>query len=288
MSEKFVIRPVSQFEEMAAIQNIQRLAWDMLPDADLVPLNFFKAAAYNGGQVLAAYDGDQPVGFVLSIPGVLNKPKTPIEGIKSTRYKLHSVMMGIHPDYQNRGIGFQLKVAQREFARKQGVQLISWTFDPLMSRNAWLNLTKLGAVIETYELSYYGSNDGWPQDRFVVDWWISSNRVEARIRGQRQPLPLEAFISAQAEFITCEWDPSDYPLPPESGKGGVESVILLEFPADIAKIRQAAPAVALKWRHYLREALTHYFERDYLLTDVVRDAHCSGEERVFYVLTKRE
>ena len=98
-------------------------------------------------------------------------------------------MAGVHPAYRNRGLGYSLKLAQREHVLAQGIDLITWTFDPLETRNATLNFHKLGAVCNTYLPNLYGDmrdglNAGLPSDRFQVDWWIASERVAQRLAGQ--------------------------------------------------------------------------------------------------------
>ena len=93
----------------------------------------------------------------------------------------------------NRGIGLQLKTAQREAVLAQGIELITWTYDPLESRNAYLNIQKLGAICKLYRRNEYGDmldelNQGMPSDRFEVEWWINSRRVSQRVDYELQEI----------------------------------------------------------------------------------------------------
>ena len=90
--------------------------------------------------------------------------------------------MGIEAAYRGRGVGTALKKAQREQALHRGIDLIKWTFDPLESRNAYLNLEKLGVIIREYRVNHYGFTSshlqrGMESDRLIVEWWLNRSRV---------------------------------------------------------------------------------------------------------------
>ena len=116
-------------------------------------------------------------------------------------------MLGVHPAYRDHGIGFTLKRAQWQMVRHQGLDRITWTFDPLLSRNAYLNIARLGAVCNTYLRAVYGElrdgiNAGLPSDRLQVDWWVNSQRVNRRLsRRARPPLDLAHYLAAGAQVI---------------------------------------------------------------------------------------
>src|SRR6185295_17500862 len=123
--------------------------------------------------------GDRLVGFSIAIPGL--KP--------GGRTYLHSHMLGVLDEYNNRGIGRMLKLRQREEALANGVPLIEWTFDPLELKNAYFNIERLGAVIRRYVHNQYGASSshlhgGLPTDRCIAEWWIDTERVEAAINGR--------------------------------------------------------------------------------------------------------
>ena len=141
-----------------------------MPDGlEVLPVHLMVAVPRNGGLLLGAFDGDDLVGYVFGFPGITAGGKL----------KHCSHMMGVAPGCQVRGIGYQLKLAQREHLLARGCDLVTWTYDPLASRNAYLNLAKLGVVCRTYLQDYYGPmtdglNAGLPADRLQVDWWIGS------------------------------------------------------------------------------------------------------------------
>ncbi|HSN73476.1 MAG TPA: GNAT family N-acetyltransferase, partial [Anaerolineae bacterium] len=175
------IHPLTTHDEIHAVEQLQRDAWGV-PDLEIVPLHMLITPPRNGGLLLGAYDGERLVGFVFGFLGLT----------ADGRLKHCSHMAGVHPDYRDQGVGYQLKLAQRGHVLAQGIDLITWTFDPLETRNAGLNFHKLGAVCNTYLRNLYGEmhdvlNAGLPSDRFQVDWWVGSQRVAERLRVRDDP-----------------------------------------------------------------------------------------------------
>jgi len=143
-----------------------------------VPDQIFIVARKTGGQVMTAYDGRTPVGFALAFAAMR-------EGLAY----LHSHMVAVLEEYQNRGVGRMLKLAQRENALDRGINLIEWTFDPLQLKNAYFNIERLGAIVRRYIPNLYGRTSsplhaGLPTDRLVAEWWVGSQRVEAVLAGR--------------------------------------------------------------------------------------------------------
>lgn len=158
---------IKQLQTIAELEEVQRLessVWKMEP----IPLHQTLSTVKNGGVILGAYDGRQLIGFNFAYPGYKDK-----------KLYLWSHMMGLLDNYRGLGIGAKLKMQQRKIALEQGYDLISWTYDPLQSVNAYLNLSKLGSIGAYHIPSYYGEmkdglNEGIPSDRFIVEWWINS------------------------------------------------------------------------------------------------------------------
>ncbi len=155
-----VIRPVKTIAESRMVEDLSMRVWGAGPES-VVPDHVIITIAKNGGVVLLALDGEQPVGFCLGFVGFTKK----------LRIKHCSHQVGVLSAYQNSGLGYQLKVVQRQMLLGQGIDHVTWTFDPLGSRNANLNLHKLGAVCRTYLPDLYGQirdslNKGLPTDRF--------------------------------------------------------------------------------------------------------------------------
>lgn len=195
-------------------------------------------------------------------------------------------MLGIHPEYRNRGIGFALKRAQWQMVRKQGIDHVTWTYDPLLSRNAHLNVTKLGAVCNTYHRSEYGEmrdglNAGLPSDRFQVDWWVYSPRVVRRLgRSPRPALGLNAFLDAGVKPIySLKTDTLGGLCPPGTFNLPDARIILMEIPSDFQALKAADMTLAREWRFFSREVFETCFAAGFLVTDFLYD-----RSRSLYVL----
>ncbi len=275
-------------EEIAQVEELQRVVWGGI---DAVPSHLLLTAAHNGGLVMGAYDNERLVGFVFGFIGLFQKDK------KSSEIKHCSHMLAVLPEYQSRGVGYKLKRAQWQWVRKQGIELITWTYDPLESRNANLNIAKLGAVCNTYHREVYGEmqdglNAGLPSDRFQVDWWVNSRRVYSRLsRRPRKRLDLAHFISAETQTLNAtRLNPEGLPEPlaetvslPKSRKDQ-PLLLLVEIPPDFQSLKARDKNLALRWRLHARELFENLFARGYLITDFV---HLSGNQsRSYYVLSQ--
>lgn len=184
--------------------DLQRRIWGY-SETDTVPEQMFVVAKESGGQVLGAFHQDQAIGFALAFAGVHC----------GTVY-LHSHMVGVVPEYQDRGVGRLLKLAQREDAIARGIDLIEWTFDPLQLKNARFNLAGLGAVVRRYIPNCYGRTSsplhaGLPTDRLVAEWWVRSARVQDLLSGNTHaPGPQCARISIPVAIRQiCSSNPSE-------------------------------------------------------------------------------
>jgi predicted GNAT superfamily acetyltransferase len=283
------IRPVASFDDANQLEALQLLVWPG-SELDVVPAHFLLTIARNGGLVLGAFDRDHLVGFVVGFLGTdRESPNRPA----MAQLKHHSHMLGVHPDYRDKGIGFRLKVAQREFVHGQGIRLITWTYDPLQSRNAYLNIHRLGTICRKYHRETYGEmrdqlNVGYPSDRFEVEWWITTSRVKSRINEARQPLDLANFLGAGATKINpAELGDANILQPAEFTYPIENSIILVEIPSDIGRIKEYNMELANAWRLQTRDIFEEAFSRGYLVTDFV---HLKEERfpRSYYVLSHGE
>lgn len=180
MAAAVEIRPLTELAEFQRCVELQKIIWGF-EDVDVVPLRLFVVTSKVGGQVFGAFDGKTMIGFVLAVPGY-----------RHGRNYLHSHMAAVLPDYQGRGIGRQLKLTQRQDALARGIALVEWTFDPLAFRNAHFNIERLGAIMRRYVRNQYGLTSsplhgGLPTDRLVAEWWLTSPRVAAAVRGEKLP-----------------------------------------------------------------------------------------------------
>ncbi|MFN8598306.1 MAG: hypothetical protein U0559_19250 [Anaerolineae bacterium] len=283
----FEIRPLTTLDDFHAAEDVQRAAWQS-DELDIVPLHMLLTVAKSGGVLLGAFNGEELIGFVFGFIGTRHPDAYPLE------FKHCSHQMGIRPEWQSRGVGYALKVAQRDFVRQQGLGLITWTYDPLESKNAHLNILKLGAVCNTYYRDLYGElrdglNRGFPTDRFQVDWWIESNRVETRLTQHRPPLTLKHYRFARTPIIN-EATLDQRGLPVFSNPIDLSTLaterFLVEFPADFQTIRRADPDLALAWRLHIRSICEDAFQRGYSVIDYIYEP--GSPARSYYLMQQLE
>lgn len=251
------IRDLTTYDEFLAARAIQQTCWQLAPGEGLYPPTL-ATAARSGGTVLGAFDGDRMVGFLFGFLGLH----------EGRHLKLCSQTMGVLPDYRNRGVAAALKWAQRARMLALGIDLITWTYDPLEAANAWLNLHTLGAVVRTYHRNLYGEslgvlNRGLPSDRFLVEWWIRAPHVVARAEGAA--VPTEALRGPV--------------LNPCTGEGSQRRITALhldqtapvlhaEIPSDFQALKRADMALAAAWRADMRQLFETCFGRGYQAVDV--------------------
>lgn len=276
------IRLLESPEDMTLVEELQRAVW---PDSetDIVPAHMLITAIHNGGFVIGAFLKDELIGFVFGFPGLDFIPDGP-------RPKHCSHMLGIKPGQRDSGVGFALKRAQWQMVRKQGIDHITWTYDPLLSRNARLNIAKLGAVCNTYRRSEYGDmrdglNAGLPSDRFQVDWWVNTHRVVRRLgKRARKPLKLEDFSKAELEpLYTPLVGNSNLLQPPEHFSPLNGHLLLAEIPSNFNTIKSEDFPLSRDWRFFSREVFETAFDTGYIVTDFIYE-----NGRSFYVLTDGE
>ena len=262
-----VIRKLTTIEDIRLVQPLEQLVWG----AYAIPVHQTFTAAKNGGLVIGAFSGDEIVGFSYSFPGFANGQAF-----------LCSHMLGIHPNYQLMGIGKQLKDEQLKLAVEMGYELITWTFDPLESRNAYLNTTKLYGICSTYLENWYGEmddglNKGLPTDRFKIEWWISSERVEGKWKPQISSYdrPFKVRKSAKGN-PTLLLDEKEMPTDCE----GIE----IPVPEHYQLIKRSEPELALDWRKKIRTIFQLLFASGYALIGVNK----STEGVHYYQVVKRE
>lgn len=286
----FEIRPITGIDNLKHIEDIQRTTWG-IGELDVIPAWVFHAMRTSGACLLGAFDGEKMVGFVFGLLGTMEGLDERIDQVAAARLLMYSVTMGILPEYQRAGLGYRLKIAQREFALRIGVRLITWTYDPLESLNGYLNFGKLGVVCHSYLENYYGQmsgiNVGLPSDRFYVEWWVTSNRVVSRVSQSRGPLNLSQYLDGNAKIINgCDRDAGMLPVPPKSYLQLDSSLLLVQIPEDFQRVKSHNQPLALDWRQHIRAVFGHYFGRDYLVTDFVREQDDDGVSCSYYVLTQ--
>jgi predicted GNAT superfamily acetyltransferase len=244
--------------------------------------------AMYGGHVLAAMDGQKIVGLLVGLLGTnVREPKS---RPAMANLVLASKRMVVLPEYRGEGIGLQLKLAQRDRAIKQGVRLVTWTFDPLLSVNAHLNLRKLATVSQLFHENLYGTRDDnglttlGRSDRLRVDWWVTSRRVEERLNGSRVDLRLAQYLDAGTQIVNPTVIQDGFAIPPDSLVECAGSFALLEIPLNFPTIVEADPTLARRWQDQVREGLKKLFASGYVVTDFLRDEY-QGRVRGFYLMS---
>lgn len=194
---QFSISVCSTLGEIRQCQELQRTIWHDT-DEDLTPTAIFVVAGKTGGHVLLAHHGSKPVGFALAFPAFRGNLRC-----------LHSHIVGVVPEYQNRGLGRMIKLKQRDLMLEMQIALMEWTFDPLALRNAYFNIVRLGATVRRFYSNLYGItssplHSGLPTDRLVAEWQVSSNRVQNALAGGAPAVASDAIqIVVPAEME--EW-----------------------------------------------------------------------------------
>jgi predicted GNAT superfamily acetyltransferase len=246
---------------LQGIEELQDVIWSG-SQREIVPVHMFLAAIHNGGLVLGAYSKNQMIGMLFGFPGMFTSHG-------EMKFKHCSHMLGVHPDWRGSGLGFALKCKQRQFVLSQGLNLVTWTYDPLLSRNAYLNICKLGAVCNTYRRSEYGTmqdglNIGLDSDRFQVDWWLDSCRVEKSLdEDQKHEKRMDEILGANIEIVAISDDlqpPSDFPKLNHA-------LLLIEIPNDFLALKANNFLLAKAWRQTSREIFEFVFTNGYSVID---------------------
>ncbi len=213
-----------------------------------------------------------------------------ITGVDKGRPYHYSHITGVAKEYQSRGIGFKLKLAQREHVIKRGEELVLWTYDPLQAGNAYFNIQKLGAICRIYHRNLYGQlddslNRGRLTDRFEVEWHVKSKRVRERIVHRLGPVSLKETLFEGAEPVNQTRKTNSRLRVPLSARLDLRSEkLLVEIPSSIVKIRDMSVTAANAWTLHCRQIFENYFQKGYMVTDVTID---NAEGRVFYLLESR-
>lgn len=273
----FVFRKLAKPEEFRHAEELQREAWGLVEEPP-TSSTIQRAIQDNGGLILGAFADIYLAGLTI---GFL--------GWDGTQLYHYSHMTAVRPAYQNHHVGFRLKAFQREEVLKQGLAQARWTFDPLQSRNARLNVRLLGARPDHYYVHYYGTmgselNRGLESDRLRVTWALTDPDVEARMAGK---LPT-------AEEDGARWKRSQPLIETAIGDTGLRTPTTvsepsqptahLEIPFDLQAIRTHEASTLRTWRHAVRDAFRAALDVGYRVDDfsVLNLEH---ERRSFYFLS---
>ena len=220
MSNSIQVRELDNLQDQDFGRNIFDITWSMDAGTEITP-NLLQAMVHSGSYLSGAFIDNKIVGAAFAFPAT------------NGGLHLHSHMTAVLPDFRDKGVGYALKIDQWNWAKKKNYPNLSWTFDPLVRRNAKLNIAKLGVDISDYYPNFYGAmpdalNAGDESDRLMVSWRTDADAPKAR------------------ELITK----------PETAD------ILIEIPEDIVAIRSRNQSESMKWRRQVREQFTAAFEKN--------------------------
>ena len=276
---EITLREICTPAEMDEAVDLQKIYWGEDMGA-LVPAHMLLAIVNHGGHVPAAFDGDRMVGLLIGFLGADREAVTADKPLSRCMLVM-SKRMVVLPEYRSYNIGTRLKLAQREFALTYQIPLVTWTFDPVLARNAYLNLHKLGAVGQKYAVSYFGPESAHAMlsdDRLVANWWVTQSHAVIHAEG-RAPNP--SFPAHLVGQILNETTLQDGLLSPTHINTPSGDPMLLEIPMDYPALEKRDTGLARAWRDHLREAFTIAFQVGYVATDFMREG-----DKTYYVFTR--
>ena len=234
------LRPLDSLAGVQAAEELFVRVW-RTTGAPPLTAEVMRAVEHAGGYVVGAYDGTRLVGASCAFLAL-----GPDGGVR-----LHSHISGVLAEAQGRQVGWALKQHQRSWALERGIDTVTWTFDPLVRRNTWFNLGKLGACGVEYLVDFYGVmedglNAGEPTDRLFCHWQLSAPAVVAASAGRPLVVP-----AGGAPLALDDRGGRPYAAPGTAGQGRVR----LRLPADVERLRTEQPGLARSWRHALRDVL---------------------------------
>ena len=220
MNNSIQVRKLDNLQDQDSARKIFDITWSLDAGTEITP-NLLQAMVHSGSYLSGAFIENKIVGAAFAFPAT------------NGGLHLHSHMTAVLPEYRDQGVGYALKIDQWIWAKKKNYSQLSWTFDPLVRRNAKLNIAKLGVDISAYHPNFYGEmpdalNAGDESDRLMVSWRTDIDAPKAR------------------ELITK----------PETGD------ILIEIPEDIVAIRSKNQSESMKWRRQVREQFLAAFEKN--------------------------
>jgi chorismate synthase len=271
--ENVTIRPLASLEEYHACTALQEEVWGV-GFSEKVSVAILMVSQRIGGISAGAFDEKgRLVGFVFGLTGV-----------QDGEVVHWSDMLAVRPDLRDRGLGSRLKRYQRDALLAKGIRKMYWTFDPLQSRNAYVNFAKLGIVSRRYVRDMYGETDsplhaGIGTDRFLALWLLDSQRVVRRLAGEESTPLGEAGEGVPRVFDLHR--KAGLPAPGEPRLGVEEDRLLVPVPAELDVLKEADLGLALRWRRTTREAFLHYLSRGYEVRELLR-----GTETSSYLLVR--
>jgi len=274
-AQQIVIRDLNSIDELSQLKEVEKEVWGMA-ESDTLPLTLAIASKAVGNIFVGAFDNDKDkekdrsknnseklVGFAFGFLGREHGQTT-----------LHSHMLAVLDAYRHLDIGSRLKRAQRERALAIGVKEMTWTYDPLQSRNAHFNFAKLGVVSDTYKVDFYGPETSSilhrnGTDRLWVRWLLNSRRVRDRLAGKNhrvETLDALKMLAPLVHFDPTNGKPARANLAESLGRQRVS----IEIPGDILEVERGDMALAREWRETTRWAFRESVKAGFVVTEFCR------------------
>jgi len=272
-AQQITIRDVKSIDDLAQLKALEKEVWGMA-DEDTLPLTLAIALKAAGNIFVGAFDTekdgksrtnkDKMVGFAFGFLGREHGLTT-----------LHSHMLAVLDQYRHLDLGSRLKHAQRERAMAMGVHEMTWTYDPLQSRNAHFNFAKLGVISDTYKVDFYGSETSSilhrnGTDRLWVRWILDSRRVRDRLSGKNTNTRAETLDALRLLAPLVRFDPSGKPARANLDDSLARQRVSIEIPGDILEVERADMSLAREWREATRWAFREALKAGFVVAEFCR------------------
>ena len=273
MSDRITIRELRTMPDINATVELQKAVWRM-QDVEVSSPHTLRAIVHAGGAVIGAEAEGRLVGFCFGMAAW-----------REGELWLWSHMAGVRPEYQGRGVGLRLKLAQREWALSQGFCRMAWTFDPMQCGNANFNFNRLGTTARTYSVNHYGDmqdgiNAGMASDRLEAQWRLDAPHVIALAAGSANPPPPGPLPHKEGggdndftRTVSLVYVDEAGELRQEQPDGFSEPCYGIEIPLNIAALKSEDLERAKTWQLSVRRAMTSLLEAGYIVSGFVREGN---------------
>jgi predicted GNAT superfamily acetyltransferase len=262
-AQQIAIRDLKSIDDLSQLKALEKEVWGMA-DEDTLPLTLAIACKAAGNIFVGAFDKDKLIGFVFGFLGREHGMTT-----------IHSHMLAVLDAYRHMDLGSRLKQAQRERAMAMGVNEMTWTYDPLQSRNAHFNFSKLGVVSDTYKVDFYGPETSSVlhrngTDRLWVRWILNSRRVRARLAGKSTTARVETLDAMRLLAPLVRFDPSGKPGRADLAESLARQRVSIEIPGDILEVERTDMGLAREWREATRWAFREAVKAGFSVAEFCR------------------
>jgi predicted GNAT superfamily acetyltransferase len=264
-AQQIGIRDLKSIADLSQLKAVEKEVWGMADD-DTLPLTLAIALKAAGNIFVGAFDKEKLVGFAF---GFL--------GREHGQTIIHSHMLAVFDAYRHLDLGSRLKQAQRERALAMGVHEMTWTFDPLQSRNAHFNFSKLGVVSDTYKVDFYGPETSSMlhrngTDRLWVRWILNSRRVRDRLAGRLtgKDARVETLDALRLLAPLVRFDPSGKPARADLAEALARQRVSIEIPGDILEVERTDMGLAREWRDATRWAFREAVKAGFFVAEFCR------------------